>query len=217
MAQEKSRLIQVNGFITDADRNPVGRATVLSKKIRKGAISEQNGIYSLISIPGDTVLVNALGYKRVMFAVPAEVEGKLYEKDIVLVSDTISIEGVSVFPWKTYGEFKKEFLANQAKISPQIQNMYDNLASIQTTMESTPSYRSSPQAGYRMAMQQVANANYTRGQMPMNNLINPFAWAKFFSGIKNGLLKNEKSANKVKKAKVRQAKSKSKQETTQKS
>lgn len=201
----------------DNDKNPVPRATIFSCRIRRGTISEPTGIYSLISLTGDTVYVSALGYKRVTFYVPASVDGKLFKKDIALISDTISIEGVTVFPWKTYGEFKKDFLAHEVTLSPQVKNMYDNLASIQATLESTPSYSVSPQAGFRMAMQQVADANYSRGQSPMNNLINPFAWAKFFNGVKNGLLRNEKSVEKVKKAKVRQAKSKPKVETTEKS
>jgi hypothetical protein len=215
---DRHTLIQVNGIITDDEKNPVPRVSIISRRLRKGTISEQTGIYSLISLPGDTVYVSALGYKRFTFQVPLSLDGRLYKKDLSLVSDTISIEGVSIFPWKSYGEFKKEFLANQPVMTPQIQNMYDNLASIRTTLENTPSYISSPEAGYRMAMHQVADANYTRGQSPANNLLNPFAWAKFFSGVKNGLLKNEKSPDKVKKAKViKQSKSKSRDENTEKS
>jgi hypothetical protein len=30
----------------------------------------------------------------------------------------------------------------------------------------------------------------TRNQYPVNNLLNPFAWAKFISGVKSGLLRN---------------------------
>jgi hypothetical protein len=213
---EKHTLIQVNGIIIDDQKNPVPRVSIISRKLRKGTISEQTGIYSLISIPGDTVYVSALGYKRFTFQVPTPVEGRFYKKDLVLVSDTISIEGVSIFPWKSYGEFKREVLANQPVMTPQMKNMYDNLASIKTTLENAPAYGVSPEAGYRMAMGQVADANYTRGQSPANNLLNPFAWAKFFSGVRNGLLKNEKSPEKVKKAKVRQNKSKSGEDNTNK-
>jgi hypothetical protein len=42
----------------------------------------------------------------------------------------------------------------------------------------------------------------TREQYPINNLLNPFAWAKFVKGIKNGLFKNQKF-NKPVNAKVR--------------
>lgn len=214
MAQvtDKHSLIQVNGIITDDENNPVPRASIISRKIRRGTISEQTGIYSLISLPGDTVWVSALGYKRFIFKVPESLEGRLYKKDLSLVSDTISIEGVSIFPWKTYGEFKRDVLANQPVITPQIRNMYNNLASIKTTLENTPSYGVTPEAGFRMAMQQQGNYNYTRGQSPYNNLLNPFKWAKFFSGVKNGLLKNEKSPEKLKKVKLKKTRTNSKAE-----
>ncbi len=214
---DKHTLIQVNGIIIDDTRNPVPRVSIISRRLRKGTISEQTGIYSLISLPGDTVYVSALGYKRFTFEVPLTVNGRFYKKDLVLVSDTISIEGVSIFPWKSYDEFKRDVLANQSVMSPQLKNMYDNLASIKTTLENAPTYGVSPEAGYRMAMQQVGDANYTRGQSPANNLLNPFAWAKFFSGVKKGLLKNEKTPEKVKKARVKKTKSKSSEDNTSKS
>jgi hypothetical protein len=213
---ERHNLIQVNGIIIDDGKNPVARVSIISRKLRKGTISEQTGIYSLISLPGDTVYVSGLGYKRLTFQVPSIVDGRLYKKDLILVSDTISIEGVSIFPWKTYGEFKRDVLANQPVMTPQMKNMYDNLASIKTTLENAPAYGVSPEAGYRMAMQQMGDANYTRGQSPYNNLLNPFAWAKFFRGVKNGLLKNEQTPEKTKKAKVKKNKSKSGEDNTNK-
>jgi hypothetical protein len=45
----------------------------------------------------------------------------------------------------------------------------------------------------------------TRNQYPVNNLLNPFAWAKFVDGIKHGLFKNQKF-NKPTQAKVRKKK-----------
>jgi hypothetical protein len=38
----------------------------------------------------------------------------------------------------------------------------------------------------------------TRNQYPINNLLNPFKWAKFISGVKNGLLKNQQIDKPVK-------------------
>ena len=38
----------------------------------------------------------------------------------------------------------------------------------------------------------------TRNQMPVNNLLNPFAWAKFFKGVQGGLLKNQKNTKPIK-------------------
>jgi hypothetical protein len=51
-------------------------------------------------------------------------------------------------------------------------------------------------------MEQNFGALATRGQYPINNLLNPFAWVKFVKEIKNGLFKNQKF-NKPVKPKVR--------------
>lgn len=190
---ESNKLIQVTGIITDEENNPVPHASVISRKLRKGTISELTGIYSVISLPGDTIYLSALGYKRIEFSLPAKIEGRLFNKDIKLETDTIKIDGVVILPWKTYEEFIKDVLANRPEMKPEIKNMYDNLALIQNAITNTSNYKVTPEAGYRYAMQQNANALYTRGQYPANNLLNPFAWAKFFNGVKHGLLKNKKS------------------------
>jgi hypothetical protein len=42
-------------------------------------------------------------------------------------------------------------------------------------------------------MEQNFSSMATRNQYPVNNLLNPFAWAKFFSEVKKGLLRNQTS------------------------
>ena len=189
---EKDRLIQVTGIVSDQEENPVPGVTIISHKLRKGTISEISGIYNLVSVPGDTIWLTALGYKNTMLVLPDIVDTRLITKDITLLNDTIVIKDVIILPWKNYEEFKREVLAG-IKTPPEVINMYDNLAAIQNSIANTSNYRVSPEAGYRYAMQQNGNALYTKGQYPANNLLNPFAWAKFFSGLKNGLLKNQKS------------------------
>lgn len=209
-AQVSNSLIQVSGIITDDEKKPVVHVSIISQRLRRGTISEETGIYSVISLPGDTIHVSALGYKNYLFRVPPDLEGRHYKKDISLVSDTISIEGVNIFPWKTYEEFKRDVLAHKVVTKPEIQFMYDNLASIRYALANNPSYSVSPEAGYRMAMQQNSDAVIYRNQPPVNNLLNPFAWAKFFNGLKSGLLKNQKT-EKATKTKSKEKKKKTNQ------
>ena len=209
---DNSKLVQVSGIITNDEGGPVPHSSILSTMLRRGTISELTGIYSLISVPGDTVYVTALGYKKYTFRVPQDFSDKIYKKDIILISDTISIEGVTILPWKTYEEFKREVLANIPVMKPEIRYMYENLASIQATLDNNPSYGVSPEAGFRMSMQQNANNIMTRNQTPYNNLLNPFAWAKFFNGVKNGLLKNQKTEQTSRKSRTRPKNKKSGQE-----
>jgi hypothetical protein len=192
----EERLIQVTGIISDKENNPVPGVTIISKKLRRGTISELSGIYNLISVPGDTIWLSALGYKNTSFILPKEITNRLITNDITLLDDTIAIKEVVILPWKNYEEFKRDVLAEK-NIRPEILNMYNNLAAIQNSIENTTSYRVTPEAGYRYAMQQNTSAMMTKNQFPVNNLLNPFAWAKFFNGIKHGLLKNQKSNKSV--------------------
>ncbi|MBI5008265.1 MAG: hypothetical protein HZB98_01125, partial [Bacteroidia bacterium] len=48
--------IQVSGIISDEANRLVSGAAIISKKLKKGTVSEGYGIYSITSTPGDTIL-----------------------------------------------------------------------------------------------------------------------------------------------------------------
>jgi hypothetical protein len=198
---EKERYVQVSGIITDVSFKPVGGVAVVSKKLKRGILSERTGIYSITSTPGDSIFFRALGFKRYYTIIPETYESKHCEVDIVLAVDTIQIQEVNVMPWKNYSEFIKD-VTKEHPVDPLIENMNDNIASIYVAIANQTDVRVSPEAGYRYSMEQNFGAMATRGQYPINNLLNPFAWSKFIQGIKNGLFKNQKF-NKPEKAKVR--------------
>jgi hypothetical protein len=200
---ENVKYVQVNGMIMDESYRPVPGVAVVSKKLKKGTISERSGIYSITSTPGDTIFFRALGFKRYHTIIPENYTEKHCEVDIVLAIDTIQIKQVNIMPWKNYSDFIKD-ITKPRPVDPIIENMNDNIASIYVAIanQNNSPYRVSPEAGYRYAMNQTFNAMATRGQYPINNLLNPFAWAKFINGIKNGLFKNQKFT-KPENAKVR--------------
>jgi hypothetical protein len=206
---EREKYVQVSGIITDESYRPVAGVTVVSKKLKRGAISERSGIYSITSTPGDTVFFRALGFKRYHTIIPEAFEERHCEVDIALEVDTIQIKEVNVLPWKNYGDFIKD-ITRDRPVDPIIQNMNDNIASIYVAIANTSGNRASPEAGYRYAMEQNFVGTATRGQYPINNLLNPFAWSKFIKGLKNGMFKNQKFTKpvvpKVRK-KVKKAKS----------
>jgi hypothetical protein len=203
---ERERFVQVSGIITDESYKPVPGVAVISKKLRRGNISERSGIYSITSIPGDTIFFRALGFKRYHTIIPLSYEERHCKVDIVLEIDTIPIEEITILPWKSYNDFIKD-ITKEKPVDPIIENMNDNIASIYVAMANQTDVRISPEAGYRYAMEQNFSAMATKNQYPVNNLLNPFAWAKFINGIKNGLFKNQKF-NKPVNAKVRKKKKK---------
>lgn len=188
---ENDRYVQVSGIITDESFNPVPGVAVVSKKLRKGTLSERSGIFSITSTPGDTIFFRALGYKRYHTIIPPTYEENYVKVDIALELDTIQIKEVNIMPWKNYSEFLKD-ITKVKPVDPLIENMNDNIASIYVAIANQTGLKGSSEAGYRYSMQQNFNATATHGQYPINNLLNPFAWSKFFHGLKNGLLKNQK-------------------------
>jgi len=164
-------------------------------------MSERSGIYSITSTPGDTIFFRALGFKRYHTIIPEAFEERHCEVDIALEIDTIQIKEVNIMPWKNYSDFIKD-VTREHPVDPIIENMNDNIASIYVAIANQSNAKISPEAGYRYVMNQSFNATATRGQYPINNLLNPFAWSKFIQGIKNGLFKNQKFTKPVN-AKVR--------------
>lgn len=205
----QEKFVQVSGIITDVSDNPVPGVAVISRKLRRGTISEMSGIYSITSTPGDTIFFRALGFKRYHTVVPSDYDKRLCMVDIVLELDTIPIEEVTILPWKTYNEFIQD-MTQERPVDQTVENMNENLASIYVAVSNEVGITITPEAGYRYAMEQNFNAMATRYQYPVNNLLNPFAWAKFIDGIKNGLLKN-KSNKKTRPAKVNRKKRKNKE------
>ncbi len=67
---ETEKFVQVSGFVTDKSNQPVSGVAIISMKLHKGTLSEMSGIYSIASIPGDTILFRALGYKKYHTIIP---------------------------------------------------------------------------------------------------------------------------------------------------
>ena len=206
--QDSERFFQVSGIITDEENNALSNVGVVSFKLRRGTLSEKSGIYSITSMPGDTIFFRALGFKKKYVVLSRDFEGRRYNLDVALSLDTIPIENVVVMPWKSYSDFIKD-MSTPPPLEPEIENMNKNIASISDAVSNTRGMTITPEAGYRYAMQQNFNMAATRNQYPINNLLNPFAWAKFINGLKNGLLKNQQIERPVRTKETKQKKKKS--------
>ncbi len=206
----QERFVQLSGIITDEAQNPVQGVAVISKKMQRGSVSERSGIYSITSTPGDTVFFRILGFKRYHTVIPETFTDRRCMVDIVLEADTISIAEVTIFPWRNYDEFIKD-VTKEKPADPLVENMNENLASIYIAVTNQSNLNISPEAGYRHTMEQNFTSMSGRNQYPVNNLLNPFAWSKFISEVKRGLLKNQtykkpQQAKVIKKKKKKQDK-----------
>jgi hypothetical protein len=205
--QERERFFQVSGLITDEEDRAVPNAGIISIKLKRGSVSERTGIYTITSTPGDTIFFRALGFKRKLIVLPVDFEGRHFTLDVSLSTDTIPIENVVVMPWRSYSDFIKD-MTEISPLDPEIENMNKNIESVAEAVSNTRDVRITPEAGYRYAMQQNFNMTATRSQYPINNLLNPLAWAKFVNSLKNGLFRNDDSEKPSRPAKTRNKKKK---------
>lgn len=192
---QEREYIQFSGFVMNEESEPLPYVHIISMHTRRGTISDRNGIFSIITEPQDTIIFSSVGYKLTYFELPALILDYHYSHDVIMERDTILLEEVMVFPWPTYEEFKEAFLSLELP-----EDDYDfairNLAIIQAQIEGNEI--PSPGVAYKQVMDRQLMQTYTYGQYPINNLLNPVAWARFFDALKRGKLKIQRPEKKDK-------------------
>jgi hypothetical protein len=107
----------------------------------------------------------------------------------MLQKDTILLRETVIFPWPTKEQFEIAFVELQVPdddLERARKNLsQDKIISISSTMPMDASMN------YKNSTQQFNTKLYNAGQIPMNNLLNPIAWAKFVQAWKNGDFKRK--------------------------
>ncbi|MDR0712680.1 MAG: carboxypeptidase-like regulatory domain-containing protein [Bacteroidales bacterium] len=191
-------LLQWTGMVRNDLLDPIPFAHILIKKTYRGTVSDAEGMFTLITHPGDTLLVSCVGYKLGKIAVPkiTTADSKHYVRDIILETDTIKLSEVVIFPWKTYKEFKDAFIALELP-EDDLQRAYHNIAVIQDQIYNAIANRSaSPSSNFRDIMSARNNRVMNYGHMyPTYMITNPLAWANFFKALRDGQFKKKDNSH----------------------
>lgn len=182
-------LVEFSGMIRDLQHKPLPYVNIIILSDRRGTISDQRGMFSMVVRPNDTIIFSHLGHKGTMHIIPDSIGGQQYPADIFMVSDTFHLAEVRIYPWKTYQEFKEAFLALELP-DDDLQRAYHNIALIKTQIKMN-NYGASPNINFREVMKQQYNQLYTAGQTPYYTIFDPLRWAKFFDSVKRGDFKDD--------------------------
>lgn len=188
-AQDK-KLIQLTGKITDELLQPIAFAQILVLQNYRGTLTNIYGNYSLVVEEADSILITAVGYKNRYIVIPSGQPSHFLTTDIALRTDTLVLAEARIYPWKTYEEFKDAFV-NLKLPDDDMERARRNIALIRTQiiMDHEPSAR----ANFQHIMEQQYQQTFTQGQFPSYQILNPFAWAKFFKALKRGDFKYDRS------------------------
>ncbi len=188
--QDDERLIQLSGVVVSADSlNEMPYATVFDKTVRRGTIADMYGFFSMVVQPGDTILFKYYGHKPSSFIVPDTLKEDRYSIIHMMEIDTLQLQEVVIYPWPSKEAFAQAFV----EMNPYEDAMLraQRLLSGQSLANMASGVSSDASISYGNVMTQQNTRLYTMGQSPVNNLMNPFAWATFLQKWRNGELQRQ--------------------------
>ncbi len=188
LSAQVSDPVQFSGIVVTSDSlQPVPFTHIIIKGTSKGTISDFYGFFSFVARPGDVVIFSAVGFKRGYYKIPDTLSTDHYTMFQVMQTDTIYLPETVIYPWPSPSQFKNAFLTLRIP-----DDDYDRARKNIALMAVKDYYLKTAMDGsmnYKNFVQNQIQDYYTLGQMPVNGLLNPFAWAAFLKAWKNGEFK----------------------------
>lgn len=181
-------LIQFSGVVVSSDSlQPVPFCDVFIQNAHRGTTSDYNGYFSFVAKKKDIIAFTAMGYKQAIFIIPDSITRDRYSLIQALTSDTIFLSESVIYPWPSVEQFKEAFI--KLKIpDDDYEVARKNLAQAEIR-EKAKNYKMDGVMNYRNYIDKQTSKLYYVGQLPPNNLLNPFAWAQFIKMWREGKLK----------------------------
>lgn len=187
----KNRLVQLTGMVLGSDSlNNLPFTTVYDKRTLRGTITDYYGYFALVAHPGDTLIFRHLGYKTATYIVPMDIPVFGNALIQLMDMDTLFTKPVTVYPWPSKEEFASAFVNLRLEHEDEIRRAQrqlsgESLAQIALRVQPDASL------AYGALEQQRLSQLYTKGQIPVNNLLNPVAWMQFVDAWKKGKLSRQ--------------------------
>src|SRR5215212_1538590 len=186
----KDSVVQLYGVVMTADSlMGIPSVSIVVKGQNRGTVSNEQGVFSIVVMKGDQVEFTSIGYKPKLVEIPRNLEGNQYSVIQLMVTDTVYLPATIIKPRPTREQFERDFITSNIPAD-------DIEIARQNTEESKRRIlvRSLPadgREGSNLVLRNQANRYYSAGQMPAQNIFNPFAWAEFIQAWKRGDFKSK--------------------------
>lgn len=182
--RDSVKFIQMSGIVITDSMERVPFTKVVDLTTRRGVIADYYGYYALVVHPGDTLQFSCMGFKKKTYIVSDTMSLESFNLVQVMKYDTIMADPVNVYPWPSREQFATAFVNMESpndalkrarkRLTPQ------EMAFVGALLDSDG------QSSYSIYQQQFLQDQYTRGQGPANNLLNPASWSEFLKGFGTG-------------------------------
>lgn len=178
-AQNKKRIIQLSGFVSDSV-NVLPGVHIYVPKAGRGTSTSPAGFFSMPVLEGDSVIISSIGYKRQHYIVPRGAPENLTIV-VEMVSDVTYLKEVQIMPFPTEEVFKEAVLALNIPLDQGIDSRNLNAELLALMLKTTPMDGA---ANYKYYMDQWSTSASDKFQPRTNPYLNPFNWAKFIRDLK---------------------------------
>ena len=178
------KYVQMKGIVITDSLTRVPFTKIIDLNTRRGVIADYYGYYALVVHPGDTIQFSCLGFKKKLYIVDDTTTLKSFSLVQIMKYDTLTVDPIDVYPWPSREQFATAFVNMESpndalkrarkRLTPQ------EMAFVGALMESDGS------SSYSSYQQQFMQNQYSSGQQPVNNLLNPAPWSEFLKGFVTG-------------------------------
>jgi hypothetical protein len=186
----KDSVVQLIGVVMTADSlKALPGATVMVKGEKRGTITNDEGVFSIVVQKGDVLQFSFVGYTPYEKQIPTDITGNQYSLVTLLSIDTSKYLDVTIIRSRpTREQFEHDFVSEQF-----------NDDALATATKNTDEHtrkrlmRGLPRDATEITnyqLSQQARSMYYTGQVPPMNILNPFAWNEFIKAWKRGDYKN---------------------------
>jgi len=184
-----SGYIQFSGLVLTSDSIfPIPFVVVSTNGL--GQYTDFNGFFSFAAKPGDTISFTHVQFKKSIYVIPDTLQSFKYNVVQLLTNDTINLPITVIRALPNRAIFDKVFVSKEIP-DDKLERAKKNLDK-QQLKERAAEMKPSASENFRNTMQNESRKLYYQGQLPPNNLLNPFAWSEFFKAWKRGDFKNKK-------------------------
>lgn len=183
--QLKDSVVQLYGVVMTADSlKGIPSVSVMVKGQNRGTFTNDEGVFSIVVMKGDQIEFTSIGYKPKLTEIPKNIEGNQHSILQLMVTDTVYLPVTIIKPRPSREQFERDFVNTKIPDDALEIARQNNDASKREILMRTLPNDGREAANY--SLRQNANKYYSAGQMPPQNIFNPFAWGEFIQAWKRG-------------------------------
>ena len=187
----KDSVVQLYGLVMTADSlKGLESVSVVVKGQNRGTVTNDKGVFSIVVLKGDEIEFSSIGYKSKTISIPKNLESNQQSVIQLMINDTVYLPATIIKSRPSRAQFERDFVNNPVPDDNiTIARKNNDVATRRILVANLPS---DGREASNQFLRQAGNKAYYAGQVPPQNIFNPFAWAEFIKAWKRGDYKKKK-------------------------